>query len=177
MEIARLLKLKEVSEPFSALGLDLETCVFEDIRQAYRRIAKLIHPDKCKLPNTSDAFHIVEKAYSKIPSEDVFKRFKTAHERKKQRAKDNEELRAKGGVGSGGGGGSAGAPGTSTTYVSPEDAKEALLQRLQEERILRAERTEEERLSRKRKRDEQLKQDEELNEKLQQQRRDWEEMF
>lgn len=85
-EIKRILACEaKKADPFTILGLDIETCEFPEIAKRYRKIVVLIHPDKCKLPRSGDAFKIVEKAYRTVPDEGILQRLKIAHTRKKER--------------------------------------------------------------------------------------------
>ena len=36
------------------------------VKQAYRELAKVLHPDKCKAPGAKDAFQKLSKAYQNI---------------------------------------------------------------------------------------------------------------
>lgn len=58
------------------------------IRKKYRRIAQALHPDKCTLPGTVDAFQRVEKAHLELVDPKKFIRYKAAY----QQAKKKEEL-------------------------------------------------------------------------------------
>jgi hypothetical protein len=48
--------------PFSVLLLPPD-CTTEDIKQRYRKLSTLIHPDKCSHPLTRDAFETVKNAF------------------------------------------------------------------------------------------------------------------
>ncbi|XP_004206457.2 dnaJ homolog subfamily C member 27 isoform X1 [Hydra vulgaris] len=50
--------LKSSKNSYECLGLTSNASV-EDINKAYKRLAKLLHPDKCKLANSTDAFQLL----------------------------------------------------------------------------------------------------------------------
>ena len=51
--------------PYLVLELELDADT-EDIKQRYRKLSTLVHPDKCKLDRTVDAFDQVKKAYNQL---------------------------------------------------------------------------------------------------------------
>lgn len=69
-EIARILSCKP-KDYFAVLGCDIATCAPEDIKQQYKRIVLLTHPDKCPLPKAADAFHVAEGAYNMLKDEKI----------------------------------------------------------------------------------------------------------
>lgn len=58
------------------------------IRKIYRRIAQALHPDKCDLPGTVEAFQRVERAHMELVDPKKFIRYKVGY----QQAKKKEEL-------------------------------------------------------------------------------------
>ena len=60
----RLLTFKDISyiDPFDIMNIPYSS-TDEQIKRKYRSTALQIHPDKCSLPQASDAFNILEKAY------------------------------------------------------------------------------------------------------------------
>jgi hypothetical protein len=64
---------------------------FAAFTKVFRSKSLLVHPDKCKLKGTSDAFHILDKAYKTADSEGSFNKLKAAFKRKK----DKEAAEAK----------------------------------------------------------------------------------
>ncbi|CAI5743112.1 unnamed protein product [Hyaloperonospora brassicae] len=55
--------------PFRVLMLDVDATE-EDMKQHYRKISTLVHPDKCRNAKARDAFEEVTKAYNLITQED-----------------------------------------------------------------------------------------------------------
>ncbi|TDH67457.1 hypothetical protein CCR75_005965 [Bremia lactucae] len=55
--------------PFRVLMLDIDATE-EDMKQHYRKISTLVHPDKCRNPNAREAFEELTKAYNLITQED-----------------------------------------------------------------------------------------------------------
>lgn len=62
-EIIERLTSKPYDSAFYALGISPEATENEITKQ-YRKLSVLIHPDKCKLEQASDAFQILAKAYA-----------------------------------------------------------------------------------------------------------------
>ncbi|AIN95893.1 hypothetical protein LPMP_080850 [Leishmania panamensis] len=85
-EIARLLACKaRKASPFEFLQLDIATCELADVNRQYRKIALLLHPDKCQLANSTDAFHAVEKVHKSLSQEAIFYHLKRAYQRQQDR--------------------------------------------------------------------------------------------
>ena len=57
--IKRILAAKNF---YDILGLNKD-CGETEIKSAYRKLALQLHPDKCKVPGTEDAFKKVGSAY------------------------------------------------------------------------------------------------------------------
>lgn len=55
--------------PFRVLMLDTDATE-EDMKQHYRKISTMVHPDKCRNPKAREAFEEVKKAYNLITQED-----------------------------------------------------------------------------------------------------------
>ncbi|KAL7692885.1 putative DnaJ domain, tetratricopeptide-like helical domain superfamily [Plasmopara halstedii] len=55
--------------PYRVLMLDTDATE-EDMKQHYRKLSTLVHPDKCRNPKARDAFEEVAKAYDIITQED-----------------------------------------------------------------------------------------------------------
>ncbi|CCW68484.1 unnamed protein product [Phytomonas sp. Hart1] len=84
-EIRRLLDFQtKRADPFQILKLNIETCEVSDVNKAYRFIALQLHPDKCKVPYASEAFHIAEKAHKLLSQEVALNHLKRAHMRRKE---------------------------------------------------------------------------------------------
>jgi DnaJ family protein C protein 8 len=98
-EIARLLKCGAVkSDIFTILDVaDPTGLEFPAFTKVFRSKSLLVHPDKCKLPGASDAFHVLDKAYKTAADEASFNKLKTAFRRKKEKeaadAKAREQAR------------------------------------------------------------------------------------
>lgn len=85
-EIARLLACEaRKASPFEYLQLDIATCELSDVNRQYRKLALLLHPDKCSLPNASDAFHAAEKVHKSLSQEPVFYHLKRAFQKQQER--------------------------------------------------------------------------------------------
>lgn len=85
-EIRRLLDCEQKKlSPFVVLNLDIATCTLDDVNKAFRRIALLLHPDKCKLPRCGDAFHVAEKAHKLLGQEVVLAQLKAADTRRREK--------------------------------------------------------------------------------------------
>jgi len=99
-KIDRLLTFKDVSfiDPFDILNISYNSTE-EQIKRKYRSIAMLIHPDKCTLPDSSDAFNILEKAYKFLINPETKYNFKnilsTAKERVEVKRKEINDERKK----------------------------------------------------------------------------------
>ena len=99
-QIDRLLTFKDVSfiDPFDILNISYNSTE-EQIKRKYRSTAMLIHPDKCTLPDASDAFHILEKAYKFLINPETKYNFKnilsTAKERVEVKRKEINDERQK----------------------------------------------------------------------------------
>ncbi|KAH7474885.1 DnaJ-like protein subfamily C member 8 [Phytophthora ramorum] len=55
--------------PFRVLMLEVDATE-EDMKQHYRKISTMVHPDKCRNPKAREAFEEVNKAYNLITQED-----------------------------------------------------------------------------------------------------------
>ncbi|KAG5510828.1 hypothetical protein JKF63_07900 [Porcisia hertigi] len=85
-EIARLLECEaRRASPFEFLQLDIATCEVADVHRQYRRIALLLHPDKCQLANAIDAFHAAERVHKSLSQEAVFYHLKRAYQKQQNR--------------------------------------------------------------------------------------------
>jgi len=85
-EIDRLLAFPAGrASPFAILGLDIAGCEISDVNKAFRKIALLLHPDKCHLPSAGDAFHVAEKAHKLLSNENVLTRLKLADIKQRER--------------------------------------------------------------------------------------------
>ncbi|CAE7240534.1 dnaJ [Symbiodinium natans] len=67
-EIVRILKFQTVDH-FAVLGID-KSASEVDAKQAYRRLARLIHPDKCQLEGAEEAFKRILDAYTVLSDPD-----------------------------------------------------------------------------------------------------------
>ncbi|GET86210.1 hypothetical protein, conserved [Leishmania tarentolae] len=85
-EIARLLACEaRKASPFEFLQLDIATCELADVNRQYRKIALLLHPDKCQLSNAADAFHAAEKVHKSLSQESIFYHLKRAYQKQQDR--------------------------------------------------------------------------------------------
>ncbi|KAG5485808.1 hypothetical protein LSCM1_07221 [Leishmania martiniquensis] len=85
-EISRLLSCEaRKASPFEFLQLDIATCELGDVSRQYRRIALLLHPDKCQLSHAADAFHAAERVHKSLSQESVFYHLKRAYQRQQDR--------------------------------------------------------------------------------------------
>jgi len=64
-------KLRDAKDNYSRLDVQQRNCSKEDVTKSYRKLAKLIHPDKCTAPHTEEAFKILTLA-----KDELLKRFK-----------------------------------------------------------------------------------------------------
>ena len=63
-ECARILALQPNAPPLSVLGLGgVNFPSDDDVRKRYKELAMLLHPDKCSLPRSEEAFKRVNEAY------------------------------------------------------------------------------------------------------------------
>jgi DnaJ homolog subfamily C member 8 len=93
-EISRLLACEaKKASPFEFLQLDIATCELTDVNRAYRRIALLLHPDKCSLPNASDAFHAAEKVHKSLSQQPIFYHLKRAYQKQQDRLAQEAETK------------------------------------------------------------------------------------
>ena len=87
--------------PFEVLMLPSDA-TDDQIKRKYRSLTILIHPDKCKLPRASDAFHILEESYTTLMDPDkkrYFQRILIEAQERVQIARDKEnKARAKKGL-------------------------------------------------------------------------------
>lgn len=67
--VIRRILLAEEEDPYDILGLASD-CLQEDIKKAYRRLAVIVHPDKCDHPDAQRAFQKLQVAHDKIGSEE-----------------------------------------------------------------------------------------------------------
>lgn len=159
----------KAADPFSILGLDIDTCEFPDIAKRYRKIVLLLHPDKCKLPNAAEAFKIVEKAYRTIPDEGILQRLKIAHQRKKEReAKLKNEAAARAAKGSSGNL----SGGVDNSNLSKEERIEQMRQATREDEAMEAARKAQEAAAKKAKHEKKLADDAALSAVLERQIRE-----
>ena len=82
----RILNTKFLN-PFEVLSLSPDSSD-DQIKRKYRSLTLLIHPDKCKLPNASDAFHILEQSYKSLIDPDK----KQYYQRIMREAKERVEM-------------------------------------------------------------------------------------
>ena len=98
--VFRILNTKFLN-PFEVLLLDQDS-TDEQIKRKYRALILLIHPDKCKIPNASDAFHILEQSYKSLIDPDkrqYYQRImREAKERVEMQRNKENKLRLKKGL-------------------------------------------------------------------------------
>ena len=51
---------------YKVLGVDPKTCTAAQIKRAYYKIARIIHPDKCRHPKATEAMGVVTSAHSTL---------------------------------------------------------------------------------------------------------------
>ncbi|VTZ81388.1 uncharacterized protein PY17X_1407400 [Plasmodium yoelii] len=77
-EINRILSNKN-SSPFEILGIH-QNINLDIIKNRYRQLSILIHPDKCKLEKANEAFHILNTAYEDLKRDDIKEQYKSVYE-------------------------------------------------------------------------------------------------
>merc|ERR1719387_931803 len=60
-QIAEVTRILREKDPFKILGLSSD-CSDKDVNNAFRNMALLVHPDKCKVPNGDEAFKRIKEA-------------------------------------------------------------------------------------------------------------------
>ncbi|ETI39827.1 hypothetical protein L917_13917 [Phytophthora nicotianae] len=83
--------------PFGVLMLDIDATE-EDMKQHYRKISTMVHPDKCRNPKAREAFEEVKKAYNLITQEDRRKMFIRTIENATQEVEKERRQKLKKGV-------------------------------------------------------------------------------
>ncbi|CXJ11116.1 DnaJ protein, putative [Plasmodium berghei] len=77
-EINRILSNKN-SSPFEILGIH-QNINIDIIKNRYRQLSILIHPDKCKLEKANEAFHILNTAYEDLKRDGIKEQYKSVYE-------------------------------------------------------------------------------------------------
>lgn len=103
-QIERLLKLNTPSSPPGAAGggpsssrlnpfdvlnireEDIAGLTTEEVTRQYRRLARLLHPDKCDHPDATAVFHLLEKSYQMLRQESVLSQLQRAAARRQEEA-------------------------------------------------------------------------------------------
>jgi DnaJ family protein C protein 8 len=67
-EIERLTS-KKMYNPYDVLLLDI-SATQEDMKRQFRAFSLLIHPDKCRHPKATEAFHVIDAAYKTLMDTD-----------------------------------------------------------------------------------------------------------
>ncbi|KAF1786690.1 hypothetical protein JG687_00007410 [Phytophthora cactorum] len=83
--------------PFRVLMLDTDATE-EDMKQHYRKISTMVHPDKCRNPKAREAFEELKKAYNLITQEDRRKMFIRTIENATQEVEKERRQKLKKGV-------------------------------------------------------------------------------
>ncbi|POM77728.1 Chaperone activator Sti1, partial [Phytophthora palmivora] len=83
--------------PFRVLMLDTDATE-EDMKQHYRKISTMVHPDKCRHPKAREAFEELKKAYNLITQEDRRKTCIRTIENATQEVEKERRQRVKKGV-------------------------------------------------------------------------------
>ncbi|VWU50066.1 DnaJ protein, putative [Hepatocystis sp. ex Piliocolobus tephrosceles] len=78
-EIARILANKNNSA-FTIFDIVNEDVNMEIIKNKYKQLSILIHPDKCDHKNANEAFHILNKAYEELKQDEVKEQYKNVYE-------------------------------------------------------------------------------------------------
>eukprot|EP00644_Phytophthora_capsici_P017244 jgi/Phyca11/536176/estExt2_fgenesh1_pg.C_PHYCAscaffold_480062 len=83
--------------PFRVLMLDIDATE-EDMKQHYRKISTMVHPDKCRNPKAREAFEELKKAYNLITQKDRRKMCIRTIENATQEVEKERRLKLKKGV-------------------------------------------------------------------------------
>ncbi|KAF4321687.1 hypothetical protein BBO99_00001142 [Phytophthora kernoviae] len=83
--------------PFRVLMLDTDATE-EDMKQHYRKLSTMVHPDKCRNAKAREAFEEVNKAYNLITQEDRRKTCIRTIENATQKAEKERRLKVKKGI-------------------------------------------------------------------------------
>ena len=91
-EIDRIITYKHTSfiNPFDILNIPYNSTE-EQIKRKFRSIAMIIHPDKCNIPEASDAFHILESAFKTLINPETKYNFKKIYLAAKERVEMNRK--------------------------------------------------------------------------------------
>ncbi len=82
-EIARLMALQLTSpSKFQILGIDWQTATAEIVKNKFKKLVILLHPDKVSHPKAADAFAMVNGAYKLLGNDLLLKRAREAEEKK-----------------------------------------------------------------------------------------------
>ena len=57
--------LSAAGDPYAALGLR-QSCSSKEVKAAFRRLARRLHPDKCASPTANERFKAVQEAYATL---------------------------------------------------------------------------------------------------------------
>eukprot|EP01084_Bolivina_argentea_P168253 291830_1 len=71
-------RILDAKNHFQLLGIDAEpeTITVEEVKKAYRRLAAVVHPDKCKHPDAREAFDSLGKANHLLGDEEMLAKLK-----------------------------------------------------------------------------------------------------
>lgn len=72
--------MQKITDPHEILGVS-KSATDEEIKKEFKNLAKKYHPDICKLPDATDRFNEIQKAYNMIKNEES-----------RNNMKENEEL-------------------------------------------------------------------------------------
>merc|ERR1719159_1272313 len=64
-ELRRVVKMAEERDSYFILGLDGPQCTEEEVKKAYRALARKEHPDKAGIENKK-RFQVIQQAYSSV---------------------------------------------------------------------------------------------------------------
>ena len=92
--IKKIISKNSSKNPYSILEIPYDA-TDDQIKRQYRKLALLIHPDKCRIPQSSDAFHILEEAYSTLLDNDKKNYFKRIYREAKDRIEYQRQLENK----------------------------------------------------------------------------------
>jgi DnaJ family protein C protein 8 len=92
--IQKIISQNSFKNPYSILEIPYDA-TDDQIKKQYRKLALLIHPDKCRIPQSSDAFHILEEAYSTLLDNDKKNYFKRIYREAKDRIEYQRQIENK----------------------------------------------------------------------------------
>eukprot|EP01002_Notosolenus_urceolatus_P015037 NODE_715_length_1842_cov_17.570552_g17_i35.p2 GENE.NODE_715_length_1842_cov_17.570552_g17_i35~~NODE_715_length_1842_cov_17.570552_g17_i35.p2 ORF type:complete len:193 (-),score=52.36 NODE_715_length_1842_cov_17.570552_g17_i35:1078-1656(-) len=86
---ATIKQILEAPNHFALFGVDPKECTIDEIKKSYRRLAGVVHPDKCKHEQARDAFETLGKAHYLLTDEESLQLMKDAITKGKKRGPDD----------------------------------------------------------------------------------------